>query len=167
MEFNLLRGVKGVKGVALDVATAAALAANFQTLMMSRFKFMEKQQVNNIYKCKGVEVDYFEIFGKKCQFDEMFELTVDLDETDRNYAKNLMIYPEGRQPIILTIEDIYNGLQKNKWKHPQLPEVKGYNSYVDANSIRKTRGEYTPKCMILLCDELNELNGVIGSVYKG
>ena len=36
MEFNLLRGVKGVKGVALDVTTAAATAAEFQKQMMAR-----------------------------------------------------------------------------------------------------------------------------------
>lgn len=50
VEFNLLRGVKGVKGVALDVPTAAATVANFQKIMMDRFKFMENQQVfiNNI-----------------------------------------------------------------------------------------------------------------------
>ena len=38
-------GVKGVKGVALDVPTAADTVANFQKAMMSRFKFMEEQQV--------------------------------------------------------------------------------------------------------------------------
>ena len=36
VEFNLLRGVRGVKGVALDVSTAAATAAEFQKQMMSR-----------------------------------------------------------------------------------------------------------------------------------
>lgn len=45
VEFNLLRGVKGVKGVALDVPTAADTVANFQKAMMARFKFMEEQQV--------------------------------------------------------------------------------------------------------------------------
>ena len=36
VEFNLLRGVKGVKGVALDVPTAAAAVAEFQHQMMNR-----------------------------------------------------------------------------------------------------------------------------------
>ena len=50
VEFNLLRGVKGVKGVALDVFTAAATIDLFQKQMMKRFKFMEDSQVFiNIY----------------------------------------------------------------------------------------------------------------------
>lgn len=42
--------MKSIKGVALDVATAANTAAEFQRQMMSRFQFMEEQQVfiNNI-----------------------------------------------------------------------------------------------------------------------
>ena len=35
--------------------------ANFQKAMMSRFKFMEEQQVNNIYKIKDKEVNYYEV----------------------------------------------------------------------------------------------------------
>lgn len=45
VEFNLLRGVRGVKGVALDVKSAADIATSFQRIMMDRFKFMELQQV--------------------------------------------------------------------------------------------------------------------------
>lgn len=159
VEFNLLRGVKGVKGVALDVPTAAAAVANFQQIMMNRFKFMEQQQVNNIYKIKDTEVNYYEVMGQKVQFDEIYELTVDLDESDRNYNKMKAIYPDGRQPIILTIEEIYNGMHEGKWdgRHPQLPEVKGFNSYIDKNSIRMSKGIYTPKILLFLADELNEL----------
>ena len=36
VEFNLLRGVKGVKGVALDVKSAADTVAAFQQIMMDR-----------------------------------------------------------------------------------------------------------------------------------
>ena len=159
VEFNLLRGVKGVKGVALDVPTAAATVANFQKIMMDRFKFMEQMKVNNVYKIKEKEVNYFEIFGMKVQFDEMFELTVDLDENDRKYAKLKLIYPEGRQPIILTAQEIYDGMQEGRWdgKHPQLPEYKGYNSYISTESLRMTKGIYVPKALVFLADELNEL----------
>ena len=89
----------------------------------------------------------------------MFELTVDLDQSDRNYAKMKQIYTDGRQPLIMTIEKIYNGMQEGKWndRHPQLPETKGFNSYIDKDSIKKTKGIYTPKILLLLCDELNEL----------
>ena len=67
VEFNLLRGVMGVKGVALDVPTAAATVANFQRLMMARFKFMEKMKVNNIYDIHDQEVNYYEVFGQTVQ----------------------------------------------------------------------------------------------------
>ena len=159
VEFNLLRGVKGVKGVALDVPTAADAVANFQKIMMDRFKFMEQMQVNNVYKIKDKEVNYYEVMGQKVQFDEIYELMVDLDESDRNYSKMKQIYPDGRQPIITTIENIYNGMHEGKWdgRHPQLPEVKGYNSYIDKNSIRMCKGIYTPKVLLFLADELNEL----------
>ena len=75
------------------------------------------------------------------------------------------IYPDERQPLIMTIEKIYNGMQEGKWddRHPQLPEVKGFNSYIDKDSIRKTRGIYTPKILLFLADELNEFFLVIDS----
>lgn len=145
--------------MALDVPTAADAVANFQQIMMDRFKFMEQMQVNNVYKIKDKEVNYFEVMGKKVQFDEIFELMVDLDESDRNYSKMKAIYPDGRQPIITTIQKIYDGMMEGKWegRNPQLPEVKGYNSYIDKNSIRMTKGIYVPKVLLFLADELNEL----------
>ena len=54
VEFNLLRGVKGVKGVALDVKSAADTVAAFQQIMMDRFKFMEQSQV--FINCIGLGV---------------------------------------------------------------------------------------------------------------
>ena len=82
---------------------------------------------------------------------------------DRDYSKLIMQYPDGRQPIITTIDKIYKGLQENKWKNPALPQVKGYNPYISIKDIRKTKGIYRPKALIFLADELNELNN-IGSV---
>ena len=161
VEFNLLRGVKGVKGVALDVPTAAATVSNFQQQMMRRFKFMEDMQVNNIYKIKNQEVNYYTVFGKTVQFDEMYELTIDLDKKmdKRQYEKLLQIYGDGRQPLIITIEEIYEGMQSGRWEglHPQLPVVKGYNTYLDRDTIEKTKGIFTPKALLFLADELNEL----------
>ena len=88
----------------------------------------------------------------------MFELMVDLDENDRNYSKMKAIYPDGRQPMIITIREIYDGMMEGKWdgRHPQMPVVKGFNSYIDKNSIRKTKGIFTPKILLFLADELNE-----------
>ena len=93
----------------------------------------------------------------------MFELKVDLDKNDRQYEKQKAIYPDGRQPMIITIKEIYDGMHEDKWKgrHPQLPEVKGFNSYIDKDSIRKSSGIYTPKALLFLADELN----LFGSVY--
>lgn len=121
---------------------------------------MEQMQVNNVYKIKDKEVNYYQFFGKDpVQFDELFELMVDLDTEDRNYSKLKAIYPDGRQPLILTIEKIYNGMHEGEWdgRHPQLPEVKGYNSYITKDTIRMTKGIYTPKALLFLADELNEL----------
>lgn len=111
---------------------------------------------NNIYKIKNREVDYYTWNGKDYQFDEMFELMVDLDESDKNYNKLKQIYTDGRQPLIITIKEIYEGMHSGKWdgRHPQMPEVKGVNSYIDKNSIRQTKGIFTPKCLIFLADEL-------------
>ena len=134
-----------------------AIISNFQKSMMDRFKFMENSQVNNVFKIKDTEVNYYEYANQKFQFDELFELTVDLDENARDYTKQLAIYPDGRKPIIMNIEQIYEGVKKGEWKHPQMPEMKGFNGYIDENSIRKTKGIYKPKAMIMLCDELNEL----------
>lgn len=120
---------------------------------------MEEMQVNNVYKIKDKEVDYYEWAGKKYQFDEMFELMVDLDENDRNYSKMKAIYPDGRQPLIITIKQIYEGLHAGTWegRNPQMPVIKGFNSYVDENSIRMSKGIFVPKIMLFLADELNEL----------
>lgn len=89
----------------------------------------------------------------------MFELMVDLDENDRNYSKMKAIYPDGRQPMIITIKQIYEGMHAGTWdgRHPQMPVVKGINSYLDENSIRKSTGIFVPKILLFLADELNEL----------
>ena len=79
------------------------------------------------------------------------------DPKDRYYDKMKSIYSDGRKPMILPIEEIYNGMHEGKWDgfHPQLPEVKGYNSYITKDSIRKTKGIFFPKALLFLADELN------------
>ena len=115
--------------------------------------------MNNVYKIKNAEVDYYTVFGKTYQFDEIFELMVDITEESagRDYSKLMMQYPDGRQPKIMTIEAIYKGLENNEFSNPQLPQVKGYNSYISIDDIKKSSGIYKPKAMIFLADELNEL----------
>lgn len=118
---------------------------------------MEDNQTNNVYKLKNVEVDYYTVFGRDYQFDEMFELMVDLDPNDRDYSKMLMTYPEGVMPKIISIEEIYNGIETGEWSNPRMPQVKGYNPYIKKGDIKKTKGIFKPKIMILLIDEMNEL----------
>ena len=118
---------------------------------------MEHSQVNNVYKIKNATVDYYQLWDRTYQFDEIFELMVDLDESDRNYSKLLMQYPDGRQPKIMTIEKIYQGLEKGEFSNPALPQVKGYNPYISLKDIKKTTGTYRPKALLFLADELNEL----------
>jgi len=68
-----------------------------------------------------------------------------------------MQYPDGRQPKIMTIEKIYQGLEKGEFSNPALPQVKGYNPYISLKDIKKTTGTYRPKALLFLADELNEL----------
>lgn len=158
VEFNLMRGVKGVKAVALDVQSSAQALAAFQQLMMNRFKFMEDSQVNNIYKIKDKEVDYYELWGEKYQFDEIFEVWVDIndEELGREAAKLRAQYPDGRMPKITTIDEIYKGLEAGTLLHPELNEVKGHNPFIKKGDIVKTKGIFDPKILLFLADELNE-----------
>ena len=71
---------------------------------------MTEMKVNNIFKIKDKEVDYYEWAGKKFQFDEIFEIKVDIDPNDRSYSKLIMDYPDGRQPKIMTIRSIYEAV---------------------------------------------------------
>ena len=57
--------------VIVDVPTAANAVENFQKQMMRRFKFMEEQQVNNIYKIKDKEVDYYEVLLNASLYSDM------------------------------------------------------------------------------------------------
>jgi len=159
VEFNRITGVKGVKSVALDVNSAADVIAAFRKQMGRRFEFIAKFKLNNIYDVPEIDVDYFTYDGKNYQFDEMFELIVDIDENDKNYSNLIAEYPNGRRPLVLTIEEIYLGVKEKKWGHPQMPPTIHNNGYIDETSIHKTVGKYHPKIMLLLCDELNELMG--------
>ena len=98
------------------------------------------------------------MFGRDYQFDELFELMVDLDPDDRDYNKMLMTYPEGVRPRIISIEEIYNGLEKGEFSNPRMPQVKGYNPYIKKGDITKTKGPFNPKILLFLTDEMNELS---------
>ena len=159
--FNLLKGVKGIVGVALDALSCSKIASTLQKAMMSRFTFMTKMNVDNIFDIpEDTEVDYYKLYDKEYQFDELFQVLVDLDESQYS-SKEVRIlkleYPDKRIPLILSIEDIYKALQAGTYHNLQIKERKGYNSYLSKESITKTKGMFNPKIMLLLVDELNEL----------
>ena len=157
VEFNLLQGVKGVVGVALEVDEARDAFVAFYQLMDKRYKFMATAGVNNVYNIRNLTVNYYTLFGREYQFDEIFCVWQDLDKTDRNYEKMAKLHPDGRCQTFMTIEDIYNGLKNNELRNPKLVEYRGYNSYIKDGDIKKTTGEFKVKAMILLIDEMNAL----------
>lgn len=78
VEFGGLENFKGIKKVGLTVSECDEILRQAKDIMMNRFEFMEKQNVNNIYKV-GTIVDYYEINGKKFQWDEIFTCVIDGD----------------------------------------------------------------------------------------
>lgn len=157
VEFNLLQGVKGVVGVALEIDEARDAFVSFYTIMDRRYKFMASAGVNNIYDIKKLQVNYYNLFGREYQFDEIFCVWQDLDKTARDYEKQLKIHKDGRCQTFMTIEEIYDGLKEGTLRNPKLVEYRGYNSYIKDGDIKKTTGEFKVKAMILLVDELNAL----------
>lgn len=144
-----------------QVATADA-AVSLQRLMMSRFKLMENYQVNNVWKLEKREavVPYYEIEGVgKLQFDELFQIEQDLDENDRNYQRLKMIYPTGKQPRVMTIQEIYEKLQEKTIKSVS---IKG--KVVTAKDIKEVTGVYHPKAVLFMIDEYEEAQS--GEDYK-
>ena len=135
-----------------DSKSAASAIETAKSIMMQRFKTMEKYQVNTIYKVARAEpeVTYYELNGQKYQFDEIFGVEIDLDEKARDYAHLKDCYPEGKRPLVLTIETIYNNLNDG---------VKYYinGQPITAKNIKKTSGVYKPKVVMLIIDEMNEL----------
>ena len=158
VEFNLLRGVKSIVSVALDVESAANIIETFRTIMMNRFKMMEENNVNNIYKVENRKVNYYSLWGNTYQFDELFEVTQDIDKTARNYEKLLGSYPDGRIPCVMSIEDLYEKLETGELRNPELQQRKGYLPQIKKGDIEKVgKQSFKPKCLLLLADEMNEL----------
>lgn len=158
--FNLARGVTCVKGIALDVQSCANAIDAARKIMEQRYEFLKQNFVEHIKDLpKDLEVDYYDCMGKSHQFDSVVEVKLDLDKRARDYDKMLKIYTDGRIGAIMTYDTLYKKLREPEFiaRHPQLPEVKGYNSYIDETSLRKTRGTFVRKVVLVLIDELNEL----------
>lgn len=152
VEFTSPKLKSQFNAVLKDAQSAASAIETARSILMQRFKMMEKYQVNNVYKVaqKDVDVDYYEFNCQKYQFDEILEVEVDLDENARDYARQKSNYPEGKRPLALTIETVYNDLNTGAKYY-----VNGQP--ITAKSIKKTSGTYNPKVVMLMIDELNEL----------
>lgn len=75
VEFGGLEGYNGIKAVALSVAEVEEILSQARAIMMDRFGFMQENHVNNVYKLK-TQVDWYEINGKRYQFDEIFSCRI-------------------------------------------------------------------------------------------
>ena len=167
---------KMCKAVLSDHREIAGAAITLQNLMMTRFKLMENYQVNNVWKLEKREavVPYFEIEGVgKLQFDELFQIEQDLDENDRNYQRLKMLYPSGKQPKLMTIQDIYNELQNKSIKSVS---IKG--KVVTVKDIKEVTGVYHPKAVMFMFEDwadamlgedyksIDTINSAIGSICR-
>lgn len=137
------------------VATASTLDA-LQRLMMTRFKMMEANRVNNIYKVskcdRGVLVDYYDTPIGRLQFDTLVPVQYDMDETDRKYSYYLTLYPDKKMRTIMTVEEVVNGLKDGKLKGVTVNGV----PFKD-KEIKKVDGIFQPKTIIFMVDEMSLL----------
>ena len=143
-------------GVTTDIIATASVVAKLQKMMMSRFKMMENSQVNSIWKIdnQSVDCDFYKIKGiaEPVQFDEFLAVGLELDENDRKYTRLKEIYPEGVQPVVMTAEDIYKMLKDGDRKSLT---VKGQT--ITKTDIKQVKGKYSPKAIIFMIDDLNEV----------
>lgn len=75
VEFGGLEEYKGIHAVALTIEDVEQELSQARAIMQNRFEFMQNNHVNNIYKLKN-DVDWYEIDGKKYQFDEIFRCEI-------------------------------------------------------------------------------------------
>ena len=155
-------GIKDKFTVVLSEPRSAGEAVTeVQNLMMTRFKLMETYAVNNIYKveAKHIDVPYYVLMGKSYQFDEFLPAKIDLNKDDREYAKFLELYPDGKKPYTTTIENIYKKLANNDLSCVYINDNK-----ITAKDIKVTNGTYQVKATVIMIDEMTEL--MCSSDYK-
>lgn len=105
VEYGRLKNVQSVKKVALTVDEVAEAVSQMRQIMMDRFSFMNNNGVNNVYKLvDNVDVDYYEINGKKYQFDEIFSVYIDGELKLMTIDK---IYDEVEAGKVVEIDESY------------------------------------------------------------
>lgn len=154
MEF--IRKADKMNGLITDVWGTAEAVDIIQNIMMQRFAFMKDHQVNTIYKLdsSNIEVDYYRIAGiGEYQFDEIASVELPLDPSDVSmYEKCKTIYREETRPTIRTIESIYNDLKKGTYK-----KIMVNGQPITLKDITPFKGQYAPKAVVLMIDELAEV----------
>ena len=139
--------------VLYDAISSANFAQTLQGIMMSRFKLMEECQANNIYKVGNqVEVNYYKTPTGTYQFDTLVKVFIDLDESDKQYARYKKVYKDGKMPVVTTIEEIYKALDKGCYENVELD-----GKTLTKKDIKKTKGMYVPKAIVFMIDELTEI----------
>lgn len=76
VEFGPLKNVKGVKKVGIELEEVENIVVSVREIMQDRFRMMEKNKINNIYKLKNKKVPFIIINGKKYQEDEIFNCRI-------------------------------------------------------------------------------------------
>ena len=122
VEFGNLSNLEGINVVATDVEQACFSLESIKNIMYDRFKFMECEDCNNIYKIKNYKCAYFvfDCNGKqiKMQFDEILYCRIDgkvvINTVDNIYDRikkeeEVFIYFEGQKapPVIFNPQDDY------------------------------------------------------------
>ena len=144
--------------VLTDVVAVASTLEALQRLMMTRFKMMEANRVNNIYKVsnsncdRGVLVDYYDTPIGRLQFDTLLPVKYDIDENDRKYAYYHTLYPDGKRETVMTIEELVDGMKNGKFKGVTVNGV----PFKD-KEIKKVDGIFQPKTIIFMVDEMSLL----------
>lgn len=105
VEYGQLKNVQSVKKVALTIEEIAESTTQMRQIMMDRFSFMKDNGVNNVYKLvDNINVDYYEINGKKYQFDEIFSVYIDGELKLMTIDK---IYEEVEAGKVVEIDESY------------------------------------------------------------
>ena len=133
--------VENKKGVVCHISDIKEIAdvINFVVkYMMNRFKFMEKNQTNSIYKLIGMDVDYYRYNGKDLQFDEL--VSFELPSNEFNSEKKA--YVSNTQ--IATIEELYKRYQDEEF-------------IMDSPIVKIEQRPFVCKNIMVVIDSLSEL----------
>lgn len=96
VEFGGLEEFRGVKAVALTVEETEKALLQARKIMQDRFRFMERNRVNNVYKV-DTECDWFEIGGRQYQFDEIVTVTINGERSIMTMAEVYEAVQEGQE----------------------------------------------------------------------